>query len=307
VDLRQLRYFSEVAAVGTFLGAAERLHVADSAVWKQVRALEQELGLTLFERVGRRVQITRAGELLLERVDLTLVSAERVRHLADDLRQGRSGTVVLACAASHIPRFVGPVLAHVERTHPEIEVELREYESQSTAYQDTLEKRLDDLMHGAIDLMTTPPTGGNVDGFVAFEGRLVAVLPPDDPRAAAGVVPIRTLRDQPLLVTPSAAPGRRLLDRACRAAGFEPVVKGESRNASTIVALGRVGHGIPVLVDYVLETATGACGTPLVDGDSPFIQTVWLYWRKGAVLLPAVQTFVEEARAFVAARDGAVN
>jgi DNA-binding transcriptional LysR family regulator len=301
VDLHQLRYFSEVAAVGTFLGAAERLHVADSAVWKQVRALERELGLTLFERAGRRVQITRAGAQLLEHVDLTLASAERIRLLADDLRQGRAGTVLLGCATAHVPRFIGPVLARLEQTHPEIQVELREYESQSTTYQDTLEKRLEDLMHGVIDLMTTPPTGGNVDGFKAFEGRLVAVLPPDDPRAVAGAVPLGSLRDEPLLATPSTAPGRRLLERVCRAAGFEPMVKAESRYASTIVALGRSGRGIPVLVDYVLETAGGVCGTPVFDGDEVFTQPVWLYWRKGAVLQPAVKAFVKEAKAFVTA------
>jgi DNA-binding transcriptional LysR family regulator len=301
MDLRQLRYFSEVASVGTFLGAAARLHVADPAVWKQVRALERELGLTLFERVGRRVRLTRAGVLLRERADLTLASADRVRQLANDLAHGRAGTVVVACGASHVPRFVSPVLARFERAHPDIQVQMREYQSTADTgdYDEALSHRLEDLFHGVIDLITTPPVGGDVDGFIIFRGRLVAALPPDDPRLAQGCVPIQSLRGEPLLVLPSNTPARRLLEQACRAAGFEPWVKAESSNASTIVALGRAGCGTPVTLDYVLETAGGTSGIPILDDGKDFRLPVWLYWRKGAALLPAVDAFIAEAREYV--------
>jgi DNA-binding transcriptional LysR family regulator len=300
VDLRQLRYFSEVASVGTFLGAAERLHVADPAVWKQVRALERELGVTLFERVGRRVRLTRAGALLRERADLTLASAERVSQLANDLAHGRAGTVVIACGAAHVPRFVGPVLARFERAHPEIGVEMREYlTTVASGYSDGVAQRLDDLMHGVVDLLTTPPVAGNVEGFMIFHGRLVAVLPPEDPRAKHGYLPIKSLEGEPLFVLPRHTPARQLLEQACRTAGFEPWIKGESSNGSTILALARSGCGIAVTVDYVLEAAGGTFGAPIVDDGNDFRLPVWLYWRKGAVILPAVEAFIEEAREYV--------
>ena len=141
--------------------------------------------------------------------------------------------------------------------------------------------------------------GGDVDGFIIFRGRLVAALPPDDPRLAQGCVPIQSLRGEPLLGLPSNTPARRLLEQACRAAGFEPWVKAESSNASTIVALGRAGCGTPVTLDYVLETAGGTSGIPILDDGKDFRLPVWLYWRKGAALLPAVDAFIAEAREYV--------
>ena len=91
MELRQLRYFRAVAETGTFMAAAERSRVAQPALWKQVRDLERELGVGLFERVGRRVRLTSSGTLLLERVAQALESADRVKSLAADLRLGRTG------------------------------------------------------------------------------------------------------------------------------------------------------------------------------------------------------------------------
>jgi DNA-binding transcriptional LysR family regulator len=306
VELRQLRYFTEVAAVGTFLGAAERLHVADPAVWKQVRALERELGVPLFERVGRRVRLTRAGELLRERAELTLAHVDSLRLLADDLAHGRAGSVIIACGASHVPCFVSPVLARFERKYPDIRVKLREYSSPSDTYDEALEGRLGDLEHGAIDLITTPAVmRRDVDGFVAFEGRLVAALPPNDPRSRHEAIPIQTLAGEPLLSLGRDTPARRLLERACHGAGFEPWIKAESHNASTIVAMSRAGRGIPVVLDYVLSAVTDQPGTPIVDGAADFRLPVWMYWRKGVNLGPAVSSFIAEAQAYSASPTAA--
>jgi DNA-binding transcriptional LysR family regulator len=93
VDVQQLRYFSEVAAAGTYHGASERLHLSEPGVWKQVRLLERELGIALFAREGRRVRLTKAGALLLERTDQALASIDRIRQLADELQRGNAGTV----------------------------------------------------------------------------------------------------------------------------------------------------------------------------------------------------------------------
>src|SRR6266851_3906813 len=126
VELRQLEYFAAVANHGTYTAAADRLHVAQPALWKQVHELEREVGLPLFERVGRRVQITTAGRQLLDRANQLLTSASRFRGLADELRLGRTGRVRVGCFAPHIAAFLAPVLAAFRLRHPDIAVELRE-------------------------------------------------------------------------------------------------------------------------------------------------------------------------------------
>ena len=107
------------------------------------------------------MRLTRAGVLLRERADLTLASADRVRQLANDLAHGRAGTVVVACGASHVPRFVSPA-RRASNGHTRIfRVQMREYQSNADTgdYDEALSHRLEDLFHGVIDLITTP-TGG---------------------------------------------------------------------------------------------------------------------------------------------------
>src|SRR6266516_3838932 len=104
MELRQLRYFRAVAETGTFTAAAEQSRVAQPALWKQVRELERELGVALFEKAGRRVRLTGSGALLLERVAHALESADREKSLAADLRLGRTGQVVISCSPPHINR-----------------------------------------------------------------------------------------------------------------------------------------------------------------------------------------------------------
>src|SRR5258708_6459733 len=102
MELRQLTSFVETARSGTYAAAAKRMHLAQPAVWKHVRTLETELGVALFERVGRGVRLTGAGTVLLDRAEQILDGAGRIQDLARDLRAGRAGSVTIGCLAPHV-------------------------------------------------------------------------------------------------------------------------------------------------------------------------------------------------------------
>src|SRR5215218_2189699 len=118
MELRQLRYFASVSELGTYAAAADRLHVAQPALWRQVQSLERELRVPLFERVGRRVRLTSDGATLLAQAQSTLATADRLAHSADDLRTARGGVVAIACASPHIRKFLAPVLGEFHSSHP---------------------------------------------------------------------------------------------------------------------------------------------------------------------------------------------
>jgi DNA-binding transcriptional LysR family regulator len=299
VDVQQLRYFSEVAAAGTYHGASERLHLSEPGVWKQVRLLERELGIALFARAGRRVRLTKAGALLLERADEALASIDRVRQLADELQRGTAGTVTIGCGPGHVPRFIGLILQRFRATHPDVQVELWEYPRQRSGGGDHPASPIDDLLQGRLDLLTIPRCVEQLDGFVVFEGRLVAVLPENENDFRRGSIPIQALRDRTLLVPEAGEAVPLLLEGACRGAGFEPVIKAAGRSPSTLIALGQAGAGIPVLLDYMLEPAEPPLGTPISDATGIVKTPIWLYWRKDARLLPATEAFIAHARALM--------
>lgn len=297
MDVQQLRYFSEVAAAGTYHLASARLHLSEPGVWKQVRLLERELGIALFAREGRRVRLTKEGALLLERTDEALASIERIRQLADELQRGFAGTLTIGCGPGHVPRFIGLILHQFHETHPEVQVELWEYPRQGVGGGDHPASPVEDLLQGRLDLLTIPRRVEEVDGFVVFEGCLVAMLPDGEDARSAGTIEIQELRGRTLLVPESGEAVRLLLDRACHAAGFEPVLKAAAQSPSTLIALGQAGAGIPVLLDYMLEPTETSIGTPISDAAGVVTTPIWLYWRRGARLMPATEAFIAEARA----------
>src|SRR5262245_19738824 len=93
MELRHLRSFVTAADAGGFAAAALRLHITQPALWRQVRDLQTELGVRLFERVGRRVRLTREGEDLVRRGREVLTDVESLAERAYVLRIGRAGTV----------------------------------------------------------------------------------------------------------------------------------------------------------------------------------------------------------------------
>lgn len=303
VDVQQLRYFSEVAAAGTYHGASERLHLSEPGVWKQVRLLERELGIALFARQGRRVRLTRAGALLLERTDQALASIDRIRQLADELQRGYAGTLTIGCGPGHASRFLGLILQRFRGTHPDVQVDLWEYPRQGSPGSGNPANPIEDLMQGRLDLLTIPRRVEELNGFVVFEGCLVAVLPEDGERRRRDRIAVQELRGRTLLVSESGDAVRMLLNRACHIAGFEPIVKLAGRSASTLVALGRSGAGTPVILDYMLEASEQPVGTPIADATGIVKTPIWLYWRKDARLLPATEAFIKEARAAMDIRE----
>src|SRR5579864_8386127 len=278
VDVQQLRYFSEVAAAGTYHGASERLHLTEPGVWKQVRLLERELGIALFAREGRRVRLTRAGALLLERTDQALASIERIRQLANELQRGNAGTVTIGCGPGHVQRFIGPILQRFRKSHPDVQVDLWEYPRQASGCGDHPASPVDDLLQGRLDVLTIPRCVPELAGFIAFEGCLVAVFPDDENGDWGSTVSLQDLRGRTLLIPESGDAVRLLLERTCHLAGLDPVVKAAARSPSTLIALGRAGAGIPVLLDYMLEPAEGPIGTPISDATGGIVKTpIWLY------------------------------
>jgi DNA-binding transcriptional LysR family regulator len=154
MELRHLRYFVAIAEERSFTRAAERLWVAQPGLSSQIRRLESELGIRLFARHTRGVDLTDAGELFLERARATLAAADVARATGHDLEAGVVGTVRLGLA-TETPASVTPsLLAGFARSHPDIEVTAVE------SYGGTL---LRDLRDGRLDAVIAPSLFGSAE------------------------------------------------------------------------------------------------------------------------------------------------
>src|ERR1700744_1782593 len=118
MELRHLRYFIAIAEERSFTRAAERLWIAQPGLSTQLRRLEAELGVSLFVRHTRGVDLTQAGELLLERARVALAAADAAGATGRDLEAGVIGSVRLGVAAGAVWHLTPPLLRGFSRERP---------------------------------------------------------------------------------------------------------------------------------------------------------------------------------------------
>jgi DNA-binding transcriptional LysR family regulator len=152
MELRHLRYFVAIAEERSFTRAAERLWIAQPGLSTQIRRLERELGVQLFERHTRGVNLTGAGELLLERARVALAAAEAARCTGRDLEAGLVGSVRLGIATCAGWHGAAGLLASFARDRPDVEVTVVE------SYGGTLVR---DLRDGRLDAVLAPAMFGS--------------------------------------------------------------------------------------------------------------------------------------------------
>ncbi len=294
MDLRQLRSFSAVASEGGYAAAALSLSMTQPAVWRQVRELETELGLALFERYGRRVRPTADGLRLLEEATAVLATLDRFSATAADLRSVRAGVVGIACASPHLQRFLATTIGAFREAHPGVSLVIREYSGATSPGRGIRE----DLLDGVVDVATMVGTRGDpeVEGFPIYEVRIVVAVPDDHEWRDRPTIEVRTLRGSPLIVSQRGTYSRNVIEAACRRAGFEPNVAFTVNSPLSEVALGRAGLGVPLVVDDAVSPEAERPWPRLVEHGRSISETVSLVWRAHAKLSPSVRAFVQFAR-----------
>jgi len=259
--LRQLRYFVAVAEERHFGRAAARLHMAQPPLSQQIRRLETELGVVLFERTTRRVDLTPAGAVYLDRARSILSSVEEAAHESRRVAAGVVGHLTIGCVGSVTYSLLPALSRRLGEELPGVDFSFR---GEMLAFE-----QVQALRAGTIDLaLLRPPVE---DGLIAVKvlrrDRLVAAVPAGHPLAQRKKVRVADLEGVPLIVHSadrrSAMYG--VVTGLCRGAGFDPVIRHEVGETSTLVTLVAGGLGVAVVPEQI--TALGLEGVvyrPLV-------------------------------------------
>ena len=204
--LRFLNYFDEVARAGSIRKAAERLHVAPSAVNRRIQDLEEELGLPLFERLPRGMRLTAAGELFVHYVRSRQSELDKVRSEIEELQGLRRGSVNLVASQALAPSVMPQVVAEFRRRHPLVEFQVRIGDHvQALAALRAFETDL------ALVFNLAPEP--DIEVIARFEQRLMTTMHRTHPLAQPGDgVRLRDCIDYPLVLPNREAGGRQLLE-----------------------------------------------------------------------------------------------
>ncbi len=289
MDIQALRYFVEVARKQGFTRASESLHVTQPAISKMVRALEEELGTPLLVRERRRVTLTDAGRLVLERAQGVLDALRGIEEEVVELASLRRGRLRIGMPPIVGVAFFPPLLAEFHDAHPGIVLELREEGSHHIEAL-VLERELD---VGAVVL----PTDEKAFGTMPFvHDVLHAVLHPSHPLARRKTIALGELEGTPfVLYRPEFALHGHILE-ACRRAGFTPHVASESSHWDFIVAMVAADIGVALLPQTIClqldpaQVRTIPMTEPIIPWD------VALIWRRDRQLPPATRAWLELAQ-----------
>ncbi|MEW6706402.1 MAG: LysR family transcriptional regulator [Pseudomonadota bacterium] len=301
ITFRQLRVFTEVARHLSFARAAETLHLTPPAVTMQVKEVESQVGLALFERQGRQVSLTTAGEYFLvyaKRLLATLKDADDAMARFKRLETGLLTIGMVSTAQYFLPRL----LARFREEHPGIEVRL-----QVTGNREQLLK----LLHGnEVDLavMGRPPSelATRADAFAAHP--LVFVAPPGHPLLKVGHPPVRTLEPYPFVVREAGSGTRAAMEQFFREHRFSPRITMEMSSNESVKQAVMAGMGLGFLSLHTmgLEVRSGLLHVLFVEG-TPVMRTWNVVHLPSRVLSPAAEAFryfiIEQAEAFLVEHD----
>jgi DNA-binding transcriptional LysR family regulator len=245
MELRHLRYFIAVAEELNFSRAAERLHMAQPPLSQQIRALEEELGVKLFDRATRPLQLTLAGQTLLVEARLAVARVEQAVRLTQQACRGELGCLTVGFSSSIANSILPDILLEFRRRFPDVELSLCEFTS-FPKIQGLRERAID---VGFFYLPNDALEADDLSSLTLWEEPLIVVLPETHPLATRSEIPLRSLKDEAFVF-----PTRQLvpslsgqIDRLCDLAGFTPKVIQEATFMLTILGLIAGGVGVALL------------------------------------------------------------
>ncbi|WP_037367026.1 LysR family transcriptional regulator [Amycolatopsis orientalis] len=287
LSLHRLRMLRELHRRGTVTAAAAALHYTASAVSQQLAQLERDVGAKLFERLGRRVQLTELGILLTEHAEEILGSVERATLALEEAQGTMSARLTAGVWASVASGLLPTALTALAADYPGIQVRTKELAPEATA--DAVRDGSLDLSF-VIDYSDAPMewSDGLERAVVAVE-RLHAAVPAG--ALPAATVPLDALAEHPWILASAKSHFGRAIRIACQRHGFQPKINHEVEEQSTAMAMVGAGLGVTLVSDLGLRLLRPP-GIDVVALAPPLLRTVSIAYRRTEIRRPALHLVI---------------
>lgn len=282
MELLQLRYFLAVARAGSFVRAAEEEGIAQPSLSQQIKKLEAELGVPLFDRLGRSVCLTRYGVELKGQAELISRQLIQAGKALEALKNSNEGNLSVGVIPTVLPYTMVAALSAFREQFPQVKVDVRELMT---------EKLIEALRSGELDLavLALPVKHEEIVCSELFREALVAALPYSHPLASRSSISLRELEEQPMLLLREGHCLRNEVLTACTRAKSKFANAFESDQLESIFAMVKSGFGLSL----VPETATRErSGCQFVAIDSKPVRRIGYALAAGHVELPLQRNFI---------------
>jgi DNA-binding transcriptional LysR family regulator len=283
MDLRQLEIVRAIAETGSFTAAGARLHVSQSAISRQILLLEDEFHERLFVRLGRRVQITAAGEALLQLANRVFNDIRDTSASITDRQKVLTGSITLVGGMTVCLYVFPPLLKEFKKHHPQVDIKV------ATGGTQRLMRR---VRTGQADLalLTLPVDDPALTSVPVLREELMLVMPAGHPLASKDSVGVEALVGQPFIVFEQGSNTRRTLDEFFVREQIKPKIVTESENVEIIKSMVASGLGVAIVPFQSVERETrgGSLKVARIRAQQLVRETGWVY-RSGERVPRVVQ------------------
>nr|WP_237691041.1 LysR family transcriptional regulator [Paenibacillus caui] len=280
-----MQYFVKVASKEHVTQAAEELHVAQSAVSRQIHQLEKELGVELFKQKGRNLQLTAVGQLFCSRIETVLKDLERAVAEVHEFLDPEQGEIRLGFPHSLGVHLLPVIIAEFKKRYPNVKFRFK---------QGMFTTLIRDVIAADVDLAfisPLPEQHDQVEGNVVLTEELYAILPPSHPLAGESQIALNQLKEDKFILFSKGYSLRPIVLHACLEAGFTPKIAFEGEETDTIRGLVAAGMGVSLLPEMALFQ-TGSLEPAKVKIHTPKVtRTIGLIYRSDDKLPLVAQSF----------------
>ncbi|SFE62952.1 LysR family transcriptional regulator [Alteribacillus iranensis] len=297
MEFRQIQYFIEVAKREHVTEAALALHVAQSAVSRQIFNLEAELGVDLFIREGRSVKLTPIGKTFLEHMEQAMRVIDNALREVKEYADPNQGTIHIGFPSSLAAFMLPTVVSAFREKNPHVKFQLK---------QSSYHNLITDVVKGEIDMALLGPVPheeNKVEGSILFSENIVALLPVDHPLAENRAISLNQLRKDSFILFPTGFILREIIVESCQKLGFEPNVSFEGEDIDAIKGLVSAGLGVTLIPEITLvdNVPRSTVKVPIIEPE--VTRTVGVIIPKERDLLPTEKLFYEFLRDFFVTLD----
>lgn len=290
MELRQLQYFMAICEELHFTRAAEKMGVSAPNISQQIRRLEEELGVLLFERVGKTIILTEAGAILQEHGTEIFRHLQQANDAITNLKQMKGGSLSIGVLPGDADLFFNALLLNFHQTYPTISLSLLE----------TM-KVTEQVLDRSIDVGVTigPVIDERLTSIPLFHEEFSLAINVNDPLAKENFIALNSLRSLKMIMFPSDHQCRKLIDRFCMDKGFTLQPHMVTTTLSSILQMVQSDVGACVLPRILLDSLNST-DIKVVNLRNPTpSQDICLIYRSDRYIGYAMRTFIKTLRAYI--------
>lgn len=252
LNLNLLRIFHIAAQKGSFSAAADELVITQPTVSAQIKALEQQYGLILFKRIGKRIELTDSGKRLSKYSKRVFDLAAEIEGLLNDIRKSEEGIIRLGIGKSYGKYFISPLLSRFQKKFPKVKIILKEGNSEDI-FKGILRYEIDFGLLGINNALARK----SLELIRIQKEEVLLVVWPHHRLANSKSVSFSDLKDEPIILREKGSGVRDLIIARFEQEKIKPNIVVETENVSTLIELIKEEEGVGFLSKFVAEKELG--------------------------------------------------